>query len=367
MYESFYGLVQSPFTLSPDPRFLYLSESHDVAIRRILQSIRRKEGFIVLSGDIGTGKTTLCRALLQQLDKTTCSSLILNPFMSVEELLREILVDFGVVSRAGLRSERLVNATKHDLTSTLSDFLATLAQIRGSAVLIIDEAQHLSPRVLEELRVISTLDNQEPRLLQIVLVGQPNLLDVLATADLRQLDQRISLRAMLAPLDKEDVEQYISHRLTVAGESVSVIFERAAVKRVHALSGGVPRVINLLCDRALMAGAERGVHEITPDLIERAADAVSFRRRPAVEPTRWQLPRWALVVTVLVALLALGLSAPLHRMVQTELPSLPPAPPRQILVVNPPPVPPNPFSTAFEPEPELVPRASSRPVEAPLP
>lgn len=369
MYETFYGLVQSPFTLTPDPRFLYLSESHEAAIRRILQSIARKEGFVVLSGDIGTGKTTLCRALLQQLDKTTCSSLILNPFVSVEELLREILVDFGVVSRAGLRSERLVAATKHELTSTLSDFLAALVPIRGSAVLIIDEAQHLSPHVLEELRVISSLHSHDARLLQVVLVGQPNLLDVLAAADLRQLDQRISLRAMLKPLDREDVQQYISHRLTVAGESVSVIFERAAVKRVHALSGGVPRMINLLCDRALMAGAERGVHEITPELVERAADAVSFRRRPAVEKgARWRLPVWAIAAGIAGTLLALaGLWTPLHRLVQTEHPALPSAPPRQVRVIAPPAVPANAFSEFYDPEPPLVPRASAPPPKPALP
>jgi general secretion pathway protein A len=331
LYESFYGLAQTPFALAPDPRFLYLSESHHAAIKRILQSLRRREPFIVLSGDIGTGKTTLCRALLEQLDKTAFSSLVLNPFLSIEELLRQVLVDYGVVSREGLLSERFANATKHELITTLSEFLITLAPLRGSAVVIIDEAQHLKPDVLEELRVVAGM-HSDARLLQIVLVGQPGLLDVLGAADLRQLDQRISLKAMLQPLDREDVEHYISHRLTVAGESVSVVFEKGAIKRLHALSGGVPRVINLLCDRALMAGADRGVHEITPAMIDQAHDALSFRR-PATEDDRpgglrRSTPKWALALAVVVALLLPLPLIPWHRLVETTAPALPAAPPQ---------------------------------------
>jgi general secretion pathway protein A len=157
MYEDYYGFVQPPFSLTPDPRFLYRSESHDLALQQVWQAIRRKEGFIVLTGDIGTGKTTLCRALLEQLDMTTFTSLILNPFLSVEELLREILLDFGVVSREAVRSGRIASPSKHELASTLHDFLLSLVPIRASGVLIIDEAQHLSPQVLEEIRVLSNL------------------------------------------------------------------------------------------------------------------------------------------------------------------------------------------------------------------
>lgn len=330
LYESFYGLAQSPFALAPDPRFLYLSDSHDSAIRRILQALRRREGFIVLSGDIGTGKTTLCRALLEQLDKTAFSCLILNPFLTVEELLRQVLVDYGVVSREGLQSERFKAATRKELVDALSDFLITLAPLKGSAVLIIDEAQHLSPAVLEELRIIAGLHSHDARLLQVVLVGQPGLLQVLSEADLRQLDQRITLKAMLQPLGREDVEQYVTHRLTVAGESVSVVFEKPALKRLHALSGGVPRVINLLCDRALMAGAEKGVHEIGAEMIDRAADAISFRRPPAEvdQPGRASgIPRWGIAAGAVVIVLALvGMLAPLHRLVDAPAPSLPAAP-----------------------------------------
>jgi len=286
MYEEFYGFVQSPFTLAPDPRFFYLSESHDEALRLLLQSIRRKEGFIVLTGDIGTGKTTLCRALLEQLDRTTFTSLILNPFLSVEELLREILLDFGVVSREAVRRGRVAAATKHELASTLHDFLLSLVPLRGSGVLIIDEAQHLSPEVLEEIRVISNLETNESKLLQIVLVGQLNLLDVLADAQMRQLDQRISLRAMLKPLTRDEVEAYVAHRLWVAKGNESVAFAPDAIDMVHAYSGGVPRVINLLCDRALMLGAELRASVVSPPLIEEAAVKLDLKA-PEPPPSRW--------------------------------------------------------------------------------
>jgi general secretion pathway protein A len=308
MYEEFYGFVQSPFTLAPDPRFLYLSESHDEAIRQILQSIRRKEGFIVLTGDIGTGKTTLCRALLEQLDTTTFTSLVLNPFVSVEELLREILLDFGVVSREATRTGRLAAATKHELITTLHEFLLSLVPIQGNGVLIIDEAQHLTPQVLEQIRILSNLETNDAKLLQIVLVGQLNLLTVLAEAEMRQLDQRISLRATLKPLTRPELEAYISHRLAIASGMSLVTFDRAALDRLQLYSGGVPRVINLLCDRALMVGAQAGTTAIAPDVIERAAKALALKR---VVPG-WRAPRipkwlgvllFAIVVVVVTALL----------------------------------------------------------------
>jgi general secretion pathway protein A len=344
VYESFYGLAQSPFSLAPDPRFLYLSESHQAAIRRILQALRRRESFIVLSGDIGTGKTTLCRALLEQLDRTAFSCLIMNPFVSIDELLRQMLVDYGVVSRDALKSDRFRQAATNDLVNTLSDFLVTLAPLRGSAVVIIDEAQHLKPAVLEELRVIAGL-HSDARLLQIVLVGQPSLLEVLSAENLRQLDQRISLKAMLQPLDREDVEHYVAHRLTVAGESVSVVFEKAAIKRLHAVSGGVPRVINLLCDRALMAGAERGVHEITPAMVDQAADAISFRRPPAegdrpVDAQRGRVRNATVAVLGVLAVVAVVMRLPVDRLVNAAPPALPPAPAPRVSEIPPLTIPP---------------------------
>jgi len=311
MYEEFYGFVQPPFTLTPDPRFLYRSESHEEAITLLLQAIRRKEGFIVLTGDIGTGKTTICRALIEQLDTATFTSLILNPFLSVEELLREVLLDFGVVSRDAVRSGRIAAASKHELISTLHEFLLSLMAIKGSAVLIIDEAQHLSPQVLEQIRIISNLETNEAKLLQIVLVGQLNLLGVLADAELRQLDQRISIRAALKPLTREEVEAYIAHRLWVARGSTAVVFESDALDLVHRFTGGVPRIINLLCDRALMAGAAARLNRITPGLIEEAASNLGLKLPEIPQPARRAVPAAAVAgLTAVVAAVVLFLALP---------------------------------------------------------
>ncbi len=283
MYEEYYGFIQPPFSLTPDPRFLYRSESHDIALQQVWQAIRRKEGFIVLIGDIGTGKTTLCRTILEQFDPTTFTALILNQFLSVEELLREVLLNFGVASKEGLKTGRLATASKHELIRTLHDFLLSLVQLHGSAVLLIDEAQHLSMEVLEEIRILSNLETNEQKLLQIVLVGQLNLQDVLHDAKLRQLDQRISIRCLLKPLNREEVEAYITHRLWVTRGSTAVTFSPKAIDLVHAVSGGVPRMINLLCDRALMAGCQAQTDKITDPLILEAASSLGLTLPRAVQ------------------------------------------------------------------------------------
>jgi general secretion pathway protein A len=304
-YEDFYGFVQSPFTLAPDPRFLYLSQSHDAAMQLLLQAISRKEGIVVLTGDIGTGKTTVCRSVLERLDMTCFTSLLLNPFLSVEELLREILLDFGVVSREAVRSGRVAAATRHDLVSTLHEFLVSLIPIGGSGVLIIDEAQHLSPAVLEELRVLSNLETNHQKLLQIVLVGQLNLLDVLASPAVKQLDQRISMRATLNPLTRKDVQSYIGHRLSIAHGSSSIAFDDAAIDAIYAASTGVPRVINLLCDRSLMIGAGFRLREITADVVAEAAAALGLRSaRARFRVWTHHLWRWAGVTAAVIAFIA---------------------------------------------------------------
>jgi general secretion pathway protein A len=329
MYEEFYGFVQPPFTLAPDPRFLYRSESHEEAITQLRQAIKRKEGFIVLTGDIGTGKTTICRALMEQLDTATFTSLILNPFLSVEELLREVLLDFGVISREAVRSGRIAAATKHDLISTLHEFLLSLMAIKGSAVFIIDEAQHLSPQVLEQIRIISNLETNEAKLLQIVLVGQLNLLDVLETAELRQLHQRISIRAALKPLTRDEVEQYIAHRVRVARGSSEVQFDPAAVDLVHTLTSGVPRIINLLCDRALMAGAAARVHRITTEAVETAAHNLGLKRPDAPAVTKRQSVMGFAVAAMLVVVLGIAgvfWALPIDSWVDTTSPPLPAKP-----------------------------------------
>jgi general secretion pathway protein A len=347
MYEEFYGFVQPPFTLAPDPRFLYRSESHQDAIRRLTESIARKEGFIVLAGDIGTGKTTICRALIEQLDANTFTSLILNPFLTFEELLREILLDFGVASRDAVRSGRLATATTHELISTLHEFLLSLVPIRGCGVLIIDEAQHLKPEVLEQIRVISNLETNQAKLLQIVLVGQLNLLQTLGDAEMRQLDQRISLRAFLKPLARPDVEAYIAHRLLVARGTATVTFDPAAMRAVHGYTDGVPRVINLLCDRALMIGARQRALSISEDMIDDAARELSFRRNaadvpPAAEPPARAVPRWLVAAAAaIIAIVLIVLFAPLYRLIDVTPPPAPSSPRLRVASPMTPPVPPD--------------------------
>jgi general secretion pathway protein A len=337
-YEEFYGFVQSPFTLAPDPRFLYPSPSHDEALHLLLSAINRKEGIVVLTGDIGTGKTTLCRTVLERLDMTCFTSLVLNPFLSVEELLREVLLDFGVVSRDAVRSGRVAAATKHELVATLHEFLVSLTPIGGTGVLIIDEAQHLSPQVLEELRVLSNLETNDSKLLQIVLVGQLNLLTLLAAPQQRRLDQRISLRTVLSPLTRRDVAGYVGHRLSISHGSAAVTFDSAAMDLLHTTSAGVPRVINLLCDRALMFGARFGLRVITADIVAEAARALGLRPRTSRSAAWIQSPRWvAAAATVLIVLGAIALYDPIRTMTNLDLPTIsrPPSHP-----FAPPPLPP---------------------------
>lgn len=311
MYEEYYGFVQPPFNLTPDPRFLYRSASHDLALQQLLQAIKRREAFIVLTGDIGTGKTTLCRTLLEQLDRSTFTALVLNPFLSVDELLREVLLSFGVVSREALRSGRLASAGRHELVRTLHEFLLSLVPIGGTAALIIDEAQHLSADVLEEIRILSNLETDRQKLLQIIIVGQLNLLDVLRSAKLRQLDQRISIRCSLQPLNRDEVEAYVTHRLAVAKGSRPVTFPPAAIQLVHRVSGGVPRLINLICDRALMAGSAARTDTIDEVLVEGASRALGLpvnrasRRRVALPAWLQQPSRAAAVVAALVGVVGL--------------------------------------------------------------
>ena len=238
MYETYYGFTEKPFSLTPDPKYLYRSQSHANAFELLEYAIRRREGFVVITGDIGTGKTTLCRALLEQIDRATFMALVLNPFLSEEDLLKRILLDFGVISREDMKGGRLTGVTKQELIDALYDFLLGLIPLNASAVLIIDEAQNLPLQLLEQIRILSNLETDKEKLLQTILVGQSNLRTLLRSPELRQLDQRISIRYELKPLDEETVAAYVAHRLTIAGGSASVAFTSKAVARVHRFSGG---------------------------------------------------------------------------------------------------------------------------------
>jgi len=304
MYEAYYGFAEKPFSLTPDPKFLYRSESHANAFDLLQYAIRRREGFVVVTGDIGTGKTTLCRALLEEIDRATFTALILNPFLSEEDLLKRILQDFGVVSRHEVKTGRLAGVTKQELIDTLYDFLLSLIPLKASAVLIIDEAQHLPLPVLEQIRILSNLETDKEKLLQIILVGQLNLQPLLRSPQLRQLDQRVSIRYQLEPLDRDTVGAYVAHRLTIAGGSAAVTFTPMALDHVHRLSGGIPRLINLICDRALLAGYSLRTSRITDEMVVHAAQSLDL----STEPTRQLSQRAPLMTAAAVVLLASALA-----------------------------------------------------------
>jgi type II secretory pathway predicted ATPase ExeA len=303
MYEHYYGFTEKPFSLTPDPKYLYRSESHANAFDLLQYAVRRREGFVVVTGDIGTGKTTLCRALLEEIDRTTFTALVLNPFLSEEELLKRILQDFGVISREDVKAGRLARVTRQELIDALYDFLLSLVPLKAGAVLIIDEAQNLPLQLLEQIRILSNLETDKVKLLQIVLVGQLNLQTLLRSPELRQLDQRVSIRYELEPLDRETVGAYVSHRLMIAGGAASVSFAPKALDEVHRLSGGIPRLINLICDRALLAGFSLRTNRITDDMVRHAAGSLDVHLPPASRAAGLR-GRASLVTAAAVVLLA---------------------------------------------------------------
>jgi general secretion pathway protein A len=279
MYEEYYGFTEKPFSLTPDPKYLFKSASHASAFELLQYAVRRREGFVVITGDIGTGKTTLCRALLEQVDRRTFTALVLNPFLSEEDLLRLVLQEFGVVSRQDLRRGRLAAVTKQELIEALNEFLLSLHSIGAQALLIIDEAQNLPLQVLEQIRILSNLETEKDKLLQIVLVGQSNLKDLLRRSDLRQLDQRVSIRYELKPLAADETAAYVQHRLSVAGGGAAVTFAPKALARVYQFTNGIPRLINLLCDRSLLNAYSFHSTRISARVVEHAADSLQIERQ----------------------------------------------------------------------------------------
>ncbi len=321
MYENYYGFSEKPFSLTPDPKYLYRSQSHANAFDLLQYAIRRREGFVVVTGDIGTGKTTLCRALLEQIDRTTFTALVLNPFLSEEDLLKRILRDFGVMSREELKAGRLARISKQELIDALYDFLLGLIPLNAGAVLIIDEAQNLPLPVLEQIRILSNLETDKEKLLQIILVGQLNLQPLLRSPEMRQLDQRVSIRYELKPLDREAVAAYVAHRLTIAGGSAAITFAPRALDLVHRLSSGIPRLINLICDRALLAGFSARANRITPEMVSHAAESLDLQRstQPRFGWSRWRASLLAgTAVALLASASAVGAAAYLYERFERE-------------------------------------------------
>ena len=313
MYEDYYGFTEKPFSLTPDPKYLFKSASHASAFELLQYAVRRREGFVVITGDIGTGKTTLCRALLEQIDRKTFTALVLNPFVSEEDLLRLVLQEFGVVSREEIKRGRLAGVSKQELIETLNEFLLSLQAIGAQALLIIDEAQNLPLQVLEQIRILSNLETEKEKLLQIVLVGQSNLKDLLRRPDLRQLDQRVSIRYDLKPLTAEETAAYVQHRLSVAGGGAAVTFAPKALARVHQFTGGIPRLINLLCDRALLTAYSAHATRVAAAAVASAAASLELER-PAGRRRGWLRQRLAPFTAgvVLAAMVGGGAAAMWH-------------------------------------------------------
>ncbi|HJS58216.1 MAG TPA: AAA family ATPase [Vicinamibacteria bacterium] len=264
MYESFYGFAEKPFNLTPDPKYLYLSARHTEAFAHLEFGRRERGGFVVITGEVGTGKTTLARYFLSSL-KDAATAVVLYPALTAAELLRSILDDL----HATPRGESL-----KDLVDALHEFLLASRARNRNVVLIIDEAQDLSPEVLEQVRLISNLETDTEKLIQIILMGQTELKELLDRRELRQLAQRVTARYHLAPLGRQETEAYVRHRLQVAGGEGKVVFTPGALLGVHRESGGLPRLINLICDRALLAGYVQGSRTILPPMVRRAASEV---------------------------------------------------------------------------------------------
>jgi general secretion pathway protein A len=275
MYCPFFGLQEKPFSITPDPRFLFLSPSHQEALGYLFYGIEERKGFITVTGEVGTGKTLLCRALLDRLGRQVRTALIFNSFLSEIELLRSINEDFGIPQSG---------ATRKELIDHLNQYLLGEFSAGRNAVLIIDEAQNLAPPVLEQIRMLSNLETERGKLLQIVLIGQPELRQQLARPELRQLNQRIALRYHLQPFNRQETEDYINHRLVVAGSHGGVKFSRRALSAIYRRSYGIPRKINLLCDRAMLSAYVHGSNLIEHTLVRQAAIELEGRDGGAFHP-----------------------------------------------------------------------------------
>lgn len=265
MYLDFYGLKENPFNVTSDPNFLYLSHTHQEAINHLLYGIKQRKGFIEITGEIGSGKTTLCRAILSRLDEKTKTSMIFNSSLPESQLLEAIVEDFGV------KPER---RGKGAFIKALNRFLLEQLSRGNNAVLIVDEAQNLRLSALETIRMLSNLETEKEKLLQIILSGQPQLREKLDSPDLEQLRQRISVRFHVKALDMADVPGYIQHRLGIAGSQGNIGFTPEAIDAILSYSKGIPRLINLVCDKSLLLGFVQDTFLIDAEIIRRSIEDI---------------------------------------------------------------------------------------------
>jgi general secretion pathway protein A len=294
MYAHFFGLKESPFNLTPDSRYFFLSPRHREALNYLLYGIHERKGFILLTGGIGTGKTTICRSLLAHLDASVDTALIFNSFMSDLEILETACREFGIPKDRG-------KGTVKSYIDDLNEFLLANFAAGRISVLIIDEAQNLSLGALEQIRMISNLETEREKLIQIVLIGQPELRDTLGSPSLKQLNERITVRYHLDPLSPTDIRQYISHRMTVAGGNGNLKFSEAAHRGIYRHSKGIPRRINAICDRALLIAYTQNRANVGKKTI---ASAVRDVQGGAAR--RMTGRKWFLIAAAVLALIAAG-------------------------------------------------------------
>ena len=327
MYSHHFGLTQDPFSIAPDPRYLFMSERHREALAHLLYGVAGVAGphgaasgtgggFVLLTGDIGTGKTTICRCFLEQIPAGCHVAYIFNPKLTVTELLQSVCEEFHITAAAGASGASSLPTLKNYIDA-LNAFLLRSHAAGQSCVLIIDEAQNLSADVLEQLRLLTNLETNERKLLQIVLIGQPELRAMLERPELEQLAQRVIARFHLDALTEAESAQYIAHRLNVAGLAGPMPFERKALKRIHRLTHGVPRRINLLCGRALLGAWANGLHRVSAAMVSKAADEVfgqsaagADAARKAGRPAAYALGGAALLAGVALAGFVMGRSPP---------------------------------------------------------
>jgi len=293
MYTNFFGINEKPFSITPDPRYLFMSERHGEALAHLVYGVTESGGFIQLTGEVGTGKTTLCRTLLlNQMPPNADVAVVLNPQLSALEFLEAICEELGVpVPEPRGSIKALIDALNRYLLDAHAEGRRT--------ILVVDEAQNLAPDVLEEVRLLTNLETSKQKLLQIILIGQPELRALLARTDLRQLAQRITARYHLEPLSREETDQYIEHRLKVAG-ALGEVFDAGAKREVFRLTQGVPRLVNVICDRALLGAYSQGSRRVNRALVRRAASEVTGE--PDLQTgSRWAMPVFAVTAALVIA------------------------------------------------------------------
>lgn len=367
MYKEFLGLDEPPFNLTPDPRFLYMSRRHRDALASLIYGIKERKGFIALTGEIGSGKTTLCRAFLRELDPDAINvALVLNSFLGEMDLLRSINDELGISSTA---------ETKKGLIDALNEYLLEENEKGKTTALIIDEAQNLAPAVLEQIRMLGNLETESSKLLQIVLIGQPQLGDLLALPELEQLAQRITVRFHIGPLRKDEIYHYIRHRLHVAGAKINVSLTPAALNRIFNYSKGIPRRINVLCDRALLAAYVAGKFQVDAKMVAESEKELGARRgaslfglgffSPGVRKAAALVLGVCVVASLLGATFWAGINWRRPGQALTEIRTADASPSPAPTAVAPTPHPPTPVPVAVPPSP--LPAATHTPTAPPAP